>query len=184
VDWLAQKTGKSYRLLSEAEWEYAARGQTSPGAYPRYWFGNDERELCRYGNGFDQTARDGLSRGRQLPGFLPCNDGYLHTSPAGHYAPNFFGLYDMFGNANQWTADCWHPSYSGAPTDGTPWTSPGACTHVIRGGAWGGGAGGVLRAASRRPGDNLNYTYGFRVARTLAAEATPLATEEKSRFRR
>jgi formylglycine-generating enzyme required for sulfatase activity len=60
VDWLANKTRKPYRLLSEAEWEYAARGQTSPGAYPRFWFGNDENDLCRYGNGADQKARDSI----------------------------------------------------------------------------------------------------------------------------
>jgi hypothetical protein len=128
VDWLAKKTGKPYRLLSEAEWEYAARGRTSPGAYPRFWFGNDEKDLCRYGNFADQKY--GVSD-------APCNDGYDHTSPAGHYAPNAFGLYDMLGNAWQWTADCHHDSYNGAPADGSAWTT--GCSdsyRVVRGGSW------------------------------------------------
>jgi formylglycine-generating enzyme required for sulfatase activity len=121
VAWLAKETGKPYRLLSEAEWEYAARGRTSPGAYPRFWYGDDETESCRYGN--SQTSA--------------CNDGYKYTSPAGNYAPNAFGLYDMAGNAWQWTADCYHDSYNGAPADGSAWTS-GGCNNgrVVRGGSW------------------------------------------------
>jgi predicted metalloprotease with PDZ domain len=101
---------------------------------------------------------------------MPCNDGYIYTAPAAHYAPNAFGLYDMFGNARQWTADCWHTSYAGAPADGTAWTSPGPCAHVIRGGAWN-TIMRELRSASRYAGQSVDNTYGFRVARTLAAEA-------------
>jgi formylglycine-generating enzyme required for sulfatase activity len=150
VAWLARKTGKSYRLLSEAEWEYAARGRTTPGAYPRFWFGDDEKERCRYGNFWEAGRKD-----------APCNDRYARTSPAGHYEPNAFGLYDMAGNAWQWTADCHHADYNGAPVDGSAWTSgcDDGITRVYRGG---------LRAAERgRPiiGYVLN---GFRVARTLA----------------
>jgi formylglycine-generating enzyme required for sulfatase activity len=169
VGWLAGKTGKPYRLLTEAEWEYASRGRTAPGLYPRMWSGPDEIALCRYGNGFDQQAAPGLLRRgiRTLLGVMPCDDGYANTSPVGHYAPNAFGLYDMFGNARQWTADCWHTNYTGAPADGTAWASPGPCAHVVRGGAWS-TIMRELRSASRYAGNGVDNTYGFRVARTLA----------------
>jgi formylglycine-generating enzyme required for sulfatase activity len=160
VDWAAKETGKPYRLLSEAEWEYAARGRTSPGEYPRFWFGDDEREICRYGNFGDRWK------------FAPCNDGYDHTSPVGHYEPNAFGLYDMAGNAQQWTADCYHHSYDGSPVDGSAWTSE-SCDYgrVVRGGSWGTVFPRELRAASRGGcacGITVgNADIGFRLARTL-----------------
>jgi formylglycine-generating enzyme required for sulfatase activity len=171
ADWLAKKTGKPYRMLTEAEWEYAARGRTSPGDYPRFWFGDDEKELCRYGNGFDQKARDSLE-GLEGVAAAPCNDGYAYTSPAGHYAPNPFGLYDMLGNVRQWTADCWHDTYKGAPADGSAWTT-GSCSvgRVVRGGSWRNGTD-ALRPAWRSWGSGSNQRYdqtGLRVARTLAA---------------
>jgi formylglycine-generating enzyme required for sulfatase activity len=166
ADWIAQETGKPYRLLSEAEFEYAARGRTSPGAYPRFWFGNDERDLCRYGNAANRKMRDSVAMAKNWR-VAPCDDGYADTSPAGRYAPNAFGLYDMAGNAWQWTADCWHDSYQGAPSDGSAWTA-GACKngHVIRGGSSGTLAE-ELRAANRIPYTVANVEGGFRVARTI-----------------
>jgi formylglycine-generating enzyme required for sulfatase activity len=160
VDWLAGGTGKPYRLLTEAEWEYAARGQTSPAAYPRFWFGDDEKDLCRHANGID------LAHGGN--GAAPCNDGYKYTSPAGHYASNAFGLYDIVGNARQWLADCYHASYYGAPTDGSAWlTETCAKGHAIRGGSWDAWPR-ELRPA-RRDYENVEYnSIGVRVARTLA----------------
>jgi formylglycine-generating enzyme required for sulfatase activity len=95
VDWIAKKAGKPYRLLSEAEWEYAARGQTSPGAYPRFWFSNDDKAFCQNGNGADQKARDTIEGAKSWT-IVPCNDGYAYTSPAGHYTPNAFGLYEIW----------------------------------------------------------------------------------------
>jgi formylglycine-generating enzyme required for sulfatase activity len=181
VDWIKKETGKPYRLLSEAEWEYAARGRTQPGAYPHLWFGDDEKELCRYGNSADQKRRESLGpKDRTAHDFLkgaPCNDGYSHTSPAGHYTPNSFDLYDMAGNAQQWTADCWHDSYAGAPADGSAWTSGDCSKHVIRGGSWE-NVPAALRAPKRIQSGltgNGNVTgfraegnvTGFRVARTL-----------------
>jgi formylglycine-generating enzyme required for sulfatase activity len=171
VGWLAKKTGKSYRLLSEAEWEYAARGRTSPGNYPPYWFGDAEKkDLCRYGN----YVEDAYRVGKRDSDEIRCNDGthaFHYTSPAGHYRPNDFGLYDMFGNAWQWTADCWHEDYNGAPVDGSPWTSecqPGPLEqrrgeHIVRGGSY-------IRDEetwSRGTGEIVNNDGGFRVARTL-----------------
>jgi formylglycine-generating enzyme required for sulfatase activity len=167
VDWMAKKTGKPYRLLSEAEWEYAARGRTSPGAYPRFWFGDEEKDLCRYGNGADQNAQERIAGGSGWA-IAHCNDGYAYTSPAGHYEPNPFGLYDMFGNAWQWTADCYHDSYKGAPADGSAWTA-GACNggHVVRGGSWYDSLV-ILRSAKRDRNTSEDNYLGFRLARTLA----------------
>jgi formylglycine-generating enzyme required for sulfatase activity len=146
ADWLAKKTGKPYRLLSEAEWEYAARGQTAPGVYPRFWFGNDENVRCQYGNG-DSCKVGG-------------------TSPAGKYKPNPFGLYDMAGNAWQWTEDCWHSNYSGAPTGGSTWTSTSCSSRVLRGDSWIYSPG-HFRAAFRNNYSGTSYSVGFRLARTL-----------------
>jgi formylglycine-generating enzyme required for sulfatase activity len=149
AEWLAKKTGKPYRLLSEAEFEYAARGRTSPSIYPRFWFGNDENVFCQYGNG------------------NPCKVG--GTSPAGKYKPNAFGLYDMAGNAWQWTEDCWHESYGGAPTDGSARTPSIRCkSRVVRGGGWAYYPG-YLRAARRSTYfDTYSINWvGFRVARSV-----------------
>jgi formylglycine-generating enzyme required for sulfatase activity len=166
AEWLADKMHKPYRLLTEAEFEYAARGQTAPGAYPRFWFGNDDGDLCRYGNGADQAARNSIAAAKDWT-VAPCNDGYAYTSPAGHYKPNAFGLYDMAGNAWQWTQDCYHDSYSGAPADGSAGTT-GDCKdgRVVRGGSWDVDPR-YLRAAQRIRYTGGDYRVGFRLARTL-----------------
>jgi formylglycine-generating enzyme required for sulfatase activity len=170
VDWLTRKTHKPYRLLTEAEWEYAARARTTPGTYPRFWFGNDEKELCRYGNGGDQQARDTVEGTKGWGGWTaaPCNDGYAYTSPAGHFEANGFGLYDMFGNAQQWTADCYHDNYKGAPADGSAWTTEDCNRRVLRGGSWSFSPR-YLRAATRigSSADGRDDDYGLRVGRTL-----------------
>jgi formylglycine-generating enzyme required for sulfatase activity len=182
ADWLARKTSKAYRVVTEAEWEYAARARTQPGSYPRYWFGNEETDLCRYGNVADQTAKNTIP-GAKAWTAAPCSDGYAYTSPVGSFAANPFGLYDMLGNASQWTGDCYHDGYAGAPSDGSAWT-PGArfgrmmiavggsgpvCgLRPVRGGSWYNFPKN-LRAAVRiwaDPDDRVHYV-GFRVARTL-----------------
>jgi formylglycine-generating enzyme required for sulfatase activity len=166
VDWLARETGKTYRLLSEAEWEYAARAQTEPGAYPRYPFGNSEKDLCQYANWGDQTTQ------RNIPGAAvtaSCDDHYAYTSPVGSFAANGFGLYDMEGNAWEWTEDCYHNSYEGAPSDGRPWISGNCRLRVLRGGCWL-DAPSSLRSAGPRDRDAIDWrasVRGFRVARTL-----------------
>jgi sulfatase modifying factor 1 len=120
ADWLSGKTGKTYRPLTEAEWEYAARARIEPGTYPRNSFSNEEKNLCSYSNGANGADESMTSLfGTKDLAFAPCNDGYAYTSPAGTFAANGFGLYDMLGNAWQWTADCWNPSYARAPPDGT-----------------------------------------------------------------
>jgi formylglycine-generating enzyme required for sulfatase activity len=169
VDWLAQKTGKPYRLLSEAEFEYAARGQTSPGGHRLFWFGDNQKDLCRYGNSADQKASNIV----HTSDLAPCDDGYAYTSPAGSYLPNAFGLYDMAGNAWQWTADCWHDTYARAPSDGSAWTRD--CQksdHILRGSSWYDGWS-FFKAANRWTALTIDGRFdghhiGFRVARTLA----------------
>jgi formylglycine-generating enzyme required for sulfatase activity len=165
--WLARKTGKTYRLLTEAEWEYGARARTEPGAYPRYSFGNNEKDLCRYGNGADQTAKSSIPGAKDWT-VAPCNDGYAYTSPVGSFAANGFGLYDMQGNAWQWTEDCWHDNYAGAPSDGSAWTIGDCDRRVLRGGAW------FIFPRSLRAANRVGYSpdfrddyVGFRLARTL-----------------
>ena len=163
VEWLTQKTGKNYRLLSEAEWEYAARAGTTSS---RYW-GDDGNMSCAYLNGADQTAK------AKAPGLFKwtvaaCMDGYAYTSPVGHFQPNQFGLYDMLGNVYEWTQDCLNQNYKGAPSDGGAWTSGDWSMRILRGGSWGDSPS-TLRAAFRNwnlPTIRLDAN-GFRVARDL-----------------
>jgi formylglycine-generating enzyme required for sulfatase activity len=167
VEWLARNTGKVYRLLTEAEWEYAARAGTTT----RYSFGDDEKDLCRYANGADQTAnRDRvLSESLALAkrAVAPCSDGYVYTAPVGSFAANAFGLYDVHGNALQWLEDCWHENYQGAPSDGSAWTWGDCAGHVLRGGSWI-DCPACQRSATRVWNANgRNNHFGFRVARTL-----------------
>ena len=168
VGWISRKTGKTYRQLSEAEWEYAARARTEPGVYLRYWFGDEEKDLCRHGNGADQEARSRIS-GTSGWTIAPCNDGHAYTAPAGSFPANGFGLHDMAGNAWQWTADCWNESYNGAPSDGSAWIAGDCSRRVLRGGSWINNPK-VLRAANRdRNMPGLRYSFnGLRLARTLA----------------
>ncbi|HEV2444180.1 MAG TPA: formylglycine-generating enzyme family protein [Steroidobacteraceae bacterium] len=161
--WLSKKTGRSYRLLSEAEWEYVDRAGTTTESF----WGDDEKRACEYGNGVDLTLI------RRFPkvkwgNVLPCHDGHVFTSPVGSYKPNAFGLYDTEGNVDEWLADCASPDYNGAPTDGSPRTD-GECTRRInRGCAWDSNQTG-LRSADRgwdHPSTRV-VDLGFRVAREL-----------------
>lgn len=172
VDWLARKTGKDYRLLSEAEWEYATRGRTKPERNPRYSFGDDEKDLCRYGNGADLSWQ--RVTGRTWP-IAPCDDRYAFTSPVGAFEANRFGLFDMQGNAWQWTEDCFRNNYTyfDTPLDGSAWIVKACRAHVIRGGSWG-SIPSLLRAAARHSSaTNSRYdNIGFRVARAFAKSVT------------
>jgi formylglycine-generating enzyme required for sulfatase activity len=146
VRWLSAKTGKAYRLPSEAEWEYAARaGTTSP-----FWWGRevgDHRANCS-----DCGAAPPLHK----------------TLPVESFRPNAFGLFDTAGNAGEWVEDCWNESYAGAPRDGSSWTSGQCSLRVIRGGSFTSKATAVRSAARFRYDEDVRYyTNGFRVARDL-----------------
>ncbi len=162
VAWLSKQTRKSYRLLSEAEWEFAARGETSPGKYPRFQFGDQEKDLCSYSNGADKmTSVDWRNQS--------CSDGVGEaTASVGSYKPNAFGLHDAHGNVWEWTEDCWNDSYKDAPEDGSAWTSGNCDRRVLRGGSWDDDPG-SLRSADRDGSstDDRDGNGGFRVARTL-----------------
>ena len=160
--WLSRKTSKSYRLLSEAEWEYAARAGTSTA---RFW-GESPDQACAYANVMDATGKS------QVPGVTwevhNCNDGSAYTAGVGSYKPNAFGLYDMIGNAWEWTEDCRNANYSGAPSDGSAWTSGDCGGRVLRGGSWL-YTPQIARAARRsRNGSSFRVIdRGFRLARML-----------------
>ncbi len=143
---LSQKTGKQYRLPSEAEWEYAARAGTST----KWSFGDNESQLGDYAWFRDNSQSE--------------------TQRVAQKRPNAFGLFDMHGNVWEWTQDCWHDNYTGALTDGRAWTT--GCSgsfRVLRGGSWSGNPA-ILRSAVRggnTPDDRSGLSGGLRLARTL-----------------
>ena len=161
IRWLSGRTGGEYRLLSESEWEYAARGGTVTA---RYW-GESASGQCRHGNGADRSAKRRYSDWT----IAECEDGAVHTAEVGTYESNGYGLHDVLGNVWEWVGDCWHDSYAGAPSDGSAWTGSGDCgKRVLRGGSWG-NAPRYLRSADRRRASTgfRSSDAGFRVARTL-----------------
>ena len=176
IAWLNQSSGQTYRLLSEAEREYAARG----GTQTAFWWG-DSINTAQANYVGTAPSYDGSPKGEYRQATVPVNS----------FSPNPFGLYNVHGNVWEWTQDCWHENYSGAPTDGSAWTT--ACSsnaRVLRGGSWIDYPA-LLRSAfrGRNTPDTRNIDSGLRLARTLlpgsaepnlkAPEARP-AEPEKS----
>lgn len=160
VRWLSKRTGKNYRLLSEAEWEYAARAGITTA---RFW-GDAENTSCSFANGADLTTRP-LVPGASAWDIAQCNDRYAYTAPVGRYRANGFGLYDMLGNVGEWTQDCWNVNYVGAPTDGRAWAAGDCSQRTVRGGSWDDAPLGLR--AGYRVGSAAYirvYSRGFRVA--------------------
>jgi formylglycine-generating enzyme required for sulfatase activity len=143
VAWLSKRTGKAYRLLSEAEWEYAAQAGT----------GREAKVTPRAGQANCDGCGSRWDKKRQ-------------PAPVGSFPANAFGLHDMLGNVFEWTADCWNASDAGAPADGSARTD-GDCSHrVLRGGSW------IFDPEVSRLAGRVRYKFfagdlGFRVARTL-----------------
>ncbi len=149
VRWLSRKTGKTYRLLSEAEWEYTARAGTRTMFSWGDWVGSGYANCDGCGSAWDDDL----------------------TAPVGSFAPNGFGLHDMHGNVYEWVEDCWHSGYEGAPSDGSAWTSGGLCqVRILRGGSYDDTP--VLVRSANRGGNLANDRYnlfsGIRVARALS----------------
>jgi formylglycine-generating enzyme required for sulfatase activity len=152
VTWLSRKTGKPYRLLSEAEWEYAARaGTTTPYSY---------------GDTLSPTQANFDGSG---DGSGPSDVNRQRTMPVGSFPANAFGLHDMHGNVSEWVEDCWHDDYTAeAPTDGSAWVDGNCNGRVVRGGSWEDSEV-EHRSAARTGGYRTDqfYTDGLRIARAL-----------------
>jgi formylglycine-generating enzyme required for sulfatase activity len=146
VAWLSRITGKTYRLLSEAEWEYAARAG-SDTAYP-------------WGSEIGEGNANCRGCGSQWDG--------KQAAPVGQFPANAFGLHDMLGNVWEWVEDCYHVIYYQAPTDGSAWNTGNCEGRVFRGGSWNDDP--VSLRSAKRYGGTPGYRFnnvGFRVGRTL-----------------
>lgn len=162
ADWLSQQTGKTYRLPSEAEFEYVLRAGTQT-RYP-WGEGNPTRLVGNLTGDGDRSD----TRRNWVNAFPDYSDGYWGPAPIRSYEANRFGIHDINGNVSEWVEDCWHDNYQRAPTDGSAWVNPGCNRRVIRGGSWASSPD-QARSAFRLTASptTTNARLGFRVARDL-----------------
>lgn len=158
--WLSELTGKRYRLLTEAEWEYVARAGSDA-----QWWGLQPTEVCKHVNGLDTSVRLALQLGE---GAFPCPETYFRTSPVGSFEPNAFGLYDVLGNVSEWVHDCYHADLGRVPADGGAYAVEGCARRVVRGGSWLHGTPSLWLSSRLGMVPEAEFTTsGFRVAREL-----------------
>jgi formylglycine-generating enzyme required for sulfatase activity len=162
AQWLSARTGKRYRLPSEAEYEYALRAGTTT----RYWWG-DGNPTSKVANLTGDGDKSPTQR-RWTNAFPRYSDGYWGPAPLGKFPPNPFGLRDIDGNVTDWVEDCWHDNYLRAPADARAWVNPGCERRVVRGASWG-SAPDQARSAFRTSlsADARNAQVGIRIARDL-----------------
>jgi formylglycine-generating enzyme required for sulfatase activity len=158
-EWLSRVEGQTYRLPTEAEWEYACRARTET----KYFSGSDPESLATVGNIADATGR---TKYPDWPGAIGARDGFVYTAPAGQFRPNAFGLYDMHGNVWEWCRDGYDPEYYERSPEEDPSGSSQAVERVIRGGCWDDDPRECRSASRSRDAPNSrNDLLGFRVAR-------------------
>jgi formylglycine-generating enzyme required for sulfatase activity len=162
VRWLANGTGKAYRLPTEAEFEYALRG----GKSTRYWWGDGSpARPAENLTGEGDISRSQRQWSTHFKGYTDRNWG---PAPVASFGPNPFGIHDIGGNVGEWVMDCWHDTYIRAPADGSAWINPGCKLRVIRGGHWASSPEQARSAyrVSAQP-DRCDARIGFRIARDL-----------------
>ncbi len=167
TEWLSKESGRRYRLPSESEWEYVARGGSS---FPRFWAATDSDEgspltlACDFANVYDVSAVEAY----RFPWpNASCNDRHPGVAPVASYKPNGFGIHDILGNVREWIQDCYTASYAGRPADGQAWIWQGGCElKGVRGGSWASRPRDVRGAARSAEADERRQSdLGFRVAR-------------------